>query len=151
MFKCFHYLNFSSLYKKCKNMLGNRTRRMNNARDWIVVFRHFLRAVQMLLLSITPDTLEQLKNLSRMKWHEMNNMHALEMSKHGARKSINSIWYFPCLFYWSRVERLIKGGGEFEKLFASFPRDQSEVVKRVWTDFSTFLCKTFLCNHSLGS
>ena len=82
----------------------------------------------------------------------MNNMHALDMSKQGARKSIKSLWYFSCLSYWSRVERLVREHwGEFEKLFAPLPRDQSQVVKRVGTDFSTFLCKTFLVNHSLGS
>ena len=62
-----------------------------------------------LLLSITPDTLQLLEKLSRMKWHEMSNMHARDMSKHGVRKSINSLWYFPCSLYWSRVELLVKG------------------------------------------
>ena len=62
-----------------------------------------------LLLSITPDTSQLFKKLSRMKWHEMSNMHARDMSKHGVRKSINSLWYFPCSLYWSRVELLVKG------------------------------------------
>ena len=39
----------------------------------------------------------------------MSNMHARDMSKHGVRKSINSLWYFPCSLYWSRVELLVKG------------------------------------------
>ena len=60
------------------------------------------------LLSITPDTLQLLKKLSRMKWHEMSNMHARDLSKHGVRKSINSLWYFPCSLCWSRVELLVK-------------------------------------------
>ena len=62
-----------------------------------------------LLLSITPDTSQLFKKLSRMKWHEMSNMHLRDMSKHGVRKSINSLWYFPCSLYWSRVELLVKG------------------------------------------